>query len=111
MNDAYWNAKRVLITGGLGFIGSNLAVRLVATGADVTIADAMLPEFGGNLFNIDAVRDRVRLNFCDVRDEHLMALMVDGMDVVFHLAAQVSHVLSMSDPYPELDINITGTAA
>ncbi len=106
-----WGGKRVLITGGLGFIGSNLAIRLVEAGADVTLADAMLPEFGGNLFNIAPVRDRVRVNFCDVRDEHLMALMVDGMDAVFHLAAQVSHVKSMSDPYPDIDINIKGTAA
>lgn len=111
MNDTPWRGKRVLITGGLGFVGSNLAIRLVEAGADVTLADAMLPEFGGNLFNIEPVRERVRVNFCDVRDEHLMALMVEGMDVVFHLAAQVSHVRSMSDPYPDIDINIKGTAA
>jgi len=110
-NEAAWRGKRVLITGGLGFIGSNLALRLVAAGADVTIADAMLPEYGGNLFNLEGARDRVRVNFCDVRDEHLMALMVEGMDVVFHLAAQVSHVKSLSDPYPDIDINIKGTAA
>src|SRR6266705_2863791 len=106
-----WSGQRVLITGGLGFIGSTLAIRLAEAGALVTIADAMLPEFGGNLFNVDPVRERVRINFCDVRDENLMALMVEGMDVVFHLAAQVSHVLSMSDPYPDIDINIKGTAA
>ena len=110
-HEAAWRGGRVLITGGLGFIGSNLARRLVAAGADVTIADAMLPEFGGNMFNLEGVRDRVRVNFCDVRDEHLMALMVDGMDVIFHLAAQVSHVKSLSDPYPDIDINIKGTAA
>lgn len=106
-----WQGKRVLITGGLGFIGSNLAHRLVAAGAEVTIADAMLPEFGGNRFNVDGLLDRLRINYCDVRDEHLMALMVEGMDVVFHLAAQVSHVKSLSDPYPDISINIKGTAA
>jgi UDP-glucose 4-epimerase len=111
VNPAFWRGKRVLITGGLGFIGSNLAIRLVEAGADVTLADALMPEFGGNLFNVEAIRDRVRINFCDVRDEHLMVVMVDGMDVIFHLAAQVSHVRSMSDPYPDIDINIKGTAA
>lgn len=108
---AHWRGKRVLVTGGLGFIGSNLALRLLDAGADVTLVDAMLPELGGNLFNVAPVRDRVKINFADVRDEHLMALMVDRMDVVFHLAAQVSHVLSLSDPYPDIDINIKGTAA
>lgn len=106
-----WAGKRVLVTGGLGFIGSSVVRALVVAGADVMVADAMLPEFGGNLFNLDGLRDRVRVNFCDVRDEHLMALMVDGVDVIFHLAAQVSHVKSMSDPYPDIDINIKGTAA
>ena len=106
-----WRGRRVLITGGLGFIGSTIAIRLVELGADVTLVDAMLPELGGNLFNVEPVRDRVRINFADVRDEHLMALLVDGVEVVFHLAAQVSHVLSLSNPYPDIDINIRGTAA
>lgn len=108
---AFFRGKRVLVTGGLGFIGSTLAVRLAEAGADVVVADAMIAEFGGNLFNIDPVRERVRVNFCDVRDEHLMALMVAGVEVVFHCAAQVSHVKSLSDPYPDIDINIKGTAA
>lgn len=111
LDDSAFRGKRVLVTGGLGFIGSTLAVRLAEAGAEVVVADAMISEFGGNLFNIEPVRDRVRVNFCDVRDEHLMALMVDGVDVVFHCAAQVSHVKSLSDPYPDIDINIKGTAA
>ena len=106
-----FRGKRALVTGGAGFIGSTLAIRLVEEGAEVTIADAMLPEYGGNLFNLEPVRDQVRINYCDVRDEHLMALMVEGMDYVFHLAAQVSHVKSLSDPYPDIDINIKGTVA
>ncbi len=110
-HDRHWRDRRVLITGGLGFLGSNLALRLVEAGAQVTLVDAMLPDLGGNLFNVDPVRERVVVNFADVRDEHLMALMVDGMDVVFHLAAQVSHVKSLSDPYPDIDINLKGTAA
>lgn len=110
-NDAAWRGRRVLITGGLGFIGSTLAIRLAHAGAEVTIADAMLPEYGGNAFNIEPVRKQVRVNYCDVRDEHLMALMVEGQEFVFHLAAQVSHVKSLSDPYPDIDINIKGTVA
>src|SRR5579862_5240843 len=63
---------RVLITGGLGFLGSNLALRLVALGARVTLVDAMIPEYGGNLFNIEPIRDQVALNFGDIRDRHAM---------------------------------------
>src|SRR5438552_3946494 len=106
-----FRGKRALITGGMGFIGSTLGIRLVELGAEVTVADAMIPEYGGNPFNIEPVRDRLRVNFCDVRDEHLMAMMVEGQNYVFHLAAQVSHVKSLTDPYPDIDINIKGTAS
>lgn len=106
-----WSGKRVLVTGGLGFIGSTLAIELVRRGARVSVADAMLPEYGGNYFNLAEVEDRVRIHLADVRDEHLMALLVEGVDVVFHCAAQVSHVLSLSNPYPDIDINIKGTVA
>jgi UDP-glucose 4-epimerase len=102
---------RVLITGGLGFIGSNLARRLIADGARVTLCDAMIEGYGGNLQNIREIRPRVAVNFADVRDETVMGHLVDGQDVVFHLAAQVSHVMSLSNPYPDIEINIKGTAA
>ncbi len=111
MLEATWNGKKVLVTGGAGFIGSTLVLRLAALGAQVTVADAMLPEYGGNLFNLESVRDRIRVQMADVRDEHIMALLAEGVDVVFHLAAQVSHVKSLSDPYPDIDINIKGTVA
>jgi UDP-glucose 4-epimerase len=101
---------RVLITGGLGFIGSSLAVPLALAGADVTVGDAMIPGYGGNLFNVEPVRDRVHVNFCDVRDPNAMNWLVQGQDFVFHCAAQVSHIMSMSDPFPDIDINIKGTA-
>ena len=106
-----YRGRRVLVTGGMGFIGSTLAIRLVELGAEVTIVDAMLPEYGGNDFNLSPVAGRVRVHLTDVRDEHVMALLVEGQDVVFHLAAQVSHVLSLSNPYPDIDINIRGTVA
>jgi UDP-glucose 4-epimerase len=105
------SGKRVLITGGLGFIGSNLAIRLVREGARVAICDAMIEGYGGNFENIREVRAEVEIHVADVRDESAMAGLVEGRDVIFHLAAQVSHVMSLSNPYPDIDINIKGTAA
>ena len=105
-----FSGSRALITGGLGFIGSNLAIRLVELGADVTLVDAMIPGYGGNLFNIQPIRDRVTVNFSDVRDTNVMNHLVPGQDFVFHLAGQVDHILSLSDPFPDIDINIKGTA-
>jgi UDP-glucose 4-epimerase len=107
---SYYGA-RVLITGGLGFIGSNLAARLTREGARVTLCDAMIEGYGGNLANVAEIRDRVAINYADVRDETVMGQLVEGQDFVFHLAAQVSHVMSLSNPYPDIDINIKGTAA
>jgi UDP-glucose 4-epimerase len=105
-----WDGCRALITGGLGFIGSNLAIRLTELGARVTLVDAMIPEYGGNLFNIEPVRDRVTVNFGDVCDRLAMNWLVKGQDYVFHLAGQVSHVMSMTDPFPDIEFNIKGTA-
>jgi len=95
----------VLITGGLGFIGSNLASRLVGLGANVTLIDSLTPEYGGNLFNIAAIQDRVRVNISDVRDVHSLRYLVQGQDYLFNLAGQTSHMDSMSDPYTDLEIN------
>ena len=106
-----WSGKKVLITGGLGFIGSNLAIRLVGEGASVAVADAKIEGYGANEANLAEVRGRVEVHLSDVRDESAMAELVTGVDVVFHLAAQVSHVMSLSNPYPDIDINIKGTAA
>lgn len=114
MNASNWQThfrtRRVLITGGMGFIGSNLAVQLVNQGAQVTIADAMIPGYGGNLFNIEPIRQQVTVNFCDIRDVNTMNYLVQGQDYIFHLAGQVDHILSLSDPYPDIDMNIKGTA-
>jgi UDP-glucose 4-epimerase len=101
--------KEVLITGGLGFIGSNLAMALVRLGARVTIIDNMLPRQGGNLFNIKDIADKVKVNFSDVRNELSMNHLVKGKDYVFHLAGQVNHVDSMRNPIQDLDINCKGT--
>ena len=93
-----------LITGGLGFIGANLARRLVELGARVTLVDSLIPEYGGNLFNIAGIEERVRVNISDVRDEHSMAYLVQGQDFLFNLAGQTSHMDSMQDPSPKVVI-------
>jgi UDP-glucose 4-epimerase len=98
-----------LITGGLGFLGSNLAIRLVEAGARVTLLDAMLEGHGGNLFNIEPVRDRVAVSFGDVRDETALKDLVRGKEYIFHLAGQNDHVLGLTDPFPDIDINVRGS--
>ncbi len=105
-----FRGKRCLVTGGLGFIGSNLAIELVKLGAKVTIIDNLLPQHGGNLFNIEPVGGAVEVNFGDISSESVMAHLVAEKDFVFHLAGQVSHVLSMSNPFPDIEINVRGTA-
>jgi UDP-glucose 4-epimerase len=105
MNMDGLQGRQVLITGGLGFIGSNLARRLVSLGARVTLVDSLVPEYGGNLFNIEGIQERVRVNISDVRDEYSMRYLVQGQDLLFNLAGQTSHADSMLDPYTDLDIN------
>ncbi len=103
--------KEVLITGGLGFIGSNLARALVAQGAEVTLVDSLIPQYGGNPFNIDDVRDKLTVNVCDVRDPFAMAYLLQGKDFLFNLAGQTSHLDSMADPQTDLDINAAAQLA
>ena len=109
MKDNFKN-KKVLITGGLGFIGSNLAIRLVKLGAEVTLVDAMIPEYGANVFNIEPIKGDVHINYSNVCDEHSMNYLVKDKDYIFHLAGQVSHIKSMTNPFPDIEINIKGTA-
>src|SRR5215216_3250576 len=92
--------KKTLITGGMGFLGSNLAIKLTELGAHVTIADAMIDGYGGNLFNIDPIRNQVTVNFCDILDTNAINYLVQGQDLIFHLAGQVDHILSLSNPFP-----------
>ncbi len=101
----FYRGKRVLVTGGVGFIGSNLAIRLVELGAEVLLVDSMLPAYGADLRNIEPVRDRVTVNFSDVRDRHSLSYLVKNEDVIFSLAGQVSHIESMQDPMTDLEIN------
>ena len=103
--DETFRGKKVLVTGGLGFIGSNLALRLVEVGAELTLVDSLIPEYGGNLHNIASVAGRVKVNIADVRDEHAMKYLVRGQDYLFNLAGQTSHLDSMQDPYADLEIN------
>jgi len=100
-----FKGKNVLITGGAGFIGSNLAIKLVELEANVTIIDSLIPEYGGNLFNLEPIKNRVKLNISDVRDEHSMKYLVKNQDYLLNLAGQTSHIDSMNDPFNDLEIN------
>ena len=101
---AYKNAK-VLITGGLGFIGSNLGRKLVSQEAKVTLVDSRVPLYGVNKFNIDDFRDEVSVKICDVRDSFAMSALIQDQDYLFNLAGQTSHLDSMAAPHTDLDIN------
>jgi UDP-glucose 4-epimerase len=105
MNIESFNGKRVLITGGLGFIGSNLARKLVSLGAQVTLVDSLIPTYGGNLFNVSDISNQVNINISDVRDPYAMAYLIKDQDYLFNLAGQTSHMDSMTDPQTDLDIN------
>ena len=100
-----YSGKEILITGGLGFIGSNLARRLVSQGANLTLVDSLIPQYGGNTFNIDDIKNKVAVNVCDVRDTFAMEHLIQGKDYLFNLAGQTSHLDSMADPHTDLDIN------
>jgi UDP-glucose 4-epimerase len=99
--------RHVLITGGLGFVGSNLARELVDLDAIVTVVDSLVPEYGGNTFNLGGLEGRIRINISDVRDPYSIAYLVQGQEYLFNLAGQTSHLDSMSDPFTDLAINCT----
>jgi UDP-glucose 4-epimerase len=101
----FYRGRSVMITGGIGFIGSNLARQLVELGADVLLVDSLIPDYGGNLFNIDGIAARLHVNVADVRQQTTMNYLVRDRDVIFNLAGQVSHIDSMRDPYTDLEIN------
>src|SRR5262249_46934369 len=101
----FYRGRAVMITGGLGFIGSNLARQLVDLGADVLLVDSLIPDYGGNLFNIHGLEPRLPVNVPDIRQQSTMNYLVRHRDVIFNLAGQVSHIDSMRDPYTDLEIN------
>ena len=103
--DEAYRGRRVLITGGLGFIGSNLARRLVELGSEVVLVDSLIPQYGGNRANIRGIEDRLTVNISDVRDAHSLPSLIRGRELVFNLAGQTSHVDSLHDPFTDLDIN------
>ncbi len=101
----WFQGKSVLVTGGLGFIGSTLAHRLVEQGARVTLVDSLIPEYGGNPFNVAGIADKVTVNVSDIRDVHALGYLITGQDVIFNLAGQTSHLDSMHEPLADLEIN------
>jgi UDP-glucose 4-epimerase len=105
VEDNAFQNRTALVAGGLGFIGSNLARRLITLGAKTILVDSLIPEYGGNLFNISGIEDQVRVNIADVRDGHSMRYLVQGCDYLFNLTGQTSHLDSMQDPYTDLEIN------
>ncbi len=102
---SFYKGKNVLITGGLGFIGSTLAYKLVEFGTKVTIVDSLIPEYGGNLFNIHGIENKLKINISDVRDRTSMNYLVQGQECIFNLAGTLSHIDSMKDPFTDLQIN------
>ena len=101
----YFKNKKILITGGLGFIGSTLAHQLVKMDSDICIVDSLIPDYGGNRYNINGIDDKVKINIADVRDKHSMDYLVKGKDIIFNLAGTLSHIDSMKDPFTDLEIN------
>jgi len=108
---AFFAGKRVLVTGGLGFIGSNLACRLVELGAKVCVIDFLDSRYGGNLFNVEAFKDRAQVVIADIRDQALMSHLVIDQDILFNLAGQISHLGSIEDPRTDLEINCSSVLA
>jgi UDP-glucose 4-epimerase len=103
-----YKGRSVLITGGLGFIGSNLARRLVEIGdVEVSVLDALLPDQGGNLYNVHDISDRIRIHRGDMSDDWVINHLVGGVDYIFNLAGSVSHLDSMLHPQRDLELNCT----
>lgn len=100
-----WAGKHIVITGGAGFIGSTLALRLADLGSLVTVIDSLVPEYGGNLFNLQDCKDHIHINYSDIRDTFSLQPLLRDVDILFSLAGQTSHMDSMTDPHSDLNIN------
>ena len=101
----FFTDKNILITGGLGFIGSTLAIKLAEIDANITVVDSLIPDYGGNIFNVEPVKDKININISDVRDQNSMDYLVQDQDYLFNLAGTLSHIDSMKDPFTDLEIN------
>jgi len=95
----------ILITGGLGFIGSNLAIKLVELGANVLIVDSLHPACGGNIFNIQIIKDKTTVKISEIQNPNLLPEFVKNKDYIFNLVGQVSHIDSLKNPLVDLEIN------
>lgn len=104
---AFYKNRNILVTGGLGFIGSALVEKLVGYGSKVTVVDSLVPDYGGNLFNVEGVKKLITVNISDVRDRYSMNYLVQEKDILFNLAGTLSHIDSMRDPFTDLEINVT----
>ena len=103
---SFFNGKKVLITGGLGTVGSTLAHHLVPTGAEIVLVDCLVPEYGGNPYNITGIEDRVTVIRSDLRDPGVAKTQVANCDVIFNLAGLGCHADSMKDPITDLEMNV-----
>jgi nucleoside-diphosphate-sugar epimerase len=103
--ESAFKGRNIMITGGLGFIGSNLARNILKYGAKITLVDSLIPDYGGNPFNISGIEDKVQVNIADIRDRSGINHLVRNRDYIFNLAGQVSHIDSMKDPMTDLEIN------
>ncbi|MBI5603772.1 MAG: GDP-mannose 4,6-dehydratase [Deltaproteobacteria bacterium] len=102
----YYTGKKILITGGLGFIGSTLAIRLIESGAEVTLLDALIPDLGANSFNIEPIKDRVAVVQANLGDRSVVDDQVKGKDLIFNIGMHSCHLRSMSDPLFDLETNV-----
>lgn len=100
-----YNGRTVLIAGGMGFIGSNLAHSLVQMGVEVIIVDALLPEQGGNAFNLQDIADKVKFVRGDIGSDYVANHLVSGVDIIFNLAGHMSHLDSLLHPHRDLELN------
>ena len=108
MKEINFRGRKVLITGGLGMIGSSIAIRLRQLGADITILDAELPMYGANTFNLEPIRGQVKMVKADIRDRRSLEQLKWDFDMIFNLAGQVSHNDSIENPYLDTEINYLG---
>lgn len=105
----YFENKKILITGGLGFLGSTLAIQLTELGAKVIVVDNLAPLYGGNIYNLKNFENRIQIIINDMRNMEIMKELIVGVDLIFHLAAQVSYIDSLKMPYEDLDLNARAT--